>query len=164
MKYPRLTTLRQSAEDAPLPAVLTLLLAVALAFQLLLPVDAQLPDVALRPLSAPNVTPIASTQVTIPPALLARNAFAPVGVASAGGGQAAASVALLGVARSGRGGAAVLRGSDGTTLAVPLGGRIGPWRVTGIGAGSARIDDGSRSLILRIGETTQAPAGEGPGQ
>ncbi|MFB0874337.1 MULTISPECIES: hypothetical protein [unclassified Sphingobium] len=162
MKFPRLSTLRRSVEEAPLPAALTALLALTLLFQSLLPTAVDLPDVPMRAMKAPELRTAESLPASVPPALAARDIFAPGG---GGGGKATAAgsgaITLLGVARSRRGGAAVLRGADGAAVAVPLGGRVGPWRVTGIGAASARIDDGSRSLTLRVGDSTAPSAADG---
>ncbi len=145
-----------------MPAALALLLALALLFQLLTPVTVDLPDMPMRAMKAPDLRTAESLPASIPPVLAARDIFAPSG---SSGGKAGApgsgAVSLLGVARSGRGGAAVLRGTDGVAVTVPLGGRVGPWRVTGIGAASARIDDGSRSLTLRVGDTAAPAAAEG---
>lgn len=144
-----------------MPAALALLLALALLFQLLTPVTVDLPDVPMRAMNAPDLRTAESLPASIPPVLAARDIFAPGGSGGKAGAPGSGAVSLLGVARSGRGGAAVLRGADGVAVTVPLGGRIGPWRVTGIGAASARIDDGSRSLTLRVGDTAAPAAAEG---
>lgn len=140
-----------------MPAALALLLALALMFQLMLPVQVDLPDVAARPMKALDLRPAPTPPASVPPALAARNVFAPGGGGGKNATGDAGAVTLLGVARSGRTGAAVLRGPDGATMTVPLGGRIGPWRVTGIGIATARIDNGARSMILRVGETASQP-------
>ncbi len=155
MKLPSLTTLRRSAAEAPLPAALAGVLFAALVFQLALPAQVDLPDTALRPLKAPQLATISAAPVTVPAPLAQRDIFAPDG--AGGETDASGGATLLGVARSARGGAAVLS-VGGATQAVPLGGRVGNWRVTGISANAVRLDDGGRTVILRIGQSTQPAA------
>ncbi|QGP80472.1 hypothetical protein [Sphingobium sp. CAP-1] len=158
MKLPHHTTLLRSVEQEPLPAILTLLLALALLFQLMMPMQIDLPDVAARPMPAPDLRTVEITLASMPLTATARNIFSPAGGAGKAMTTESGVVTLLGVARSGRRGAAVLRGADGTAITVPLGGRLGPWRVTGIGIGSARISSSARTITLRIGDATASAA------
>ena len=152
---------RQSAEAAPLPAALVATLGLALLFQLLAPVEARLPDVMVGRPQALALRPVALAPVAVPPAIIARSIFAPNGGATAGNQTGEGAIMLLGVARARGVGVAVLRTADGGAQTLRVGGRSGAWRVTGVGASAVRLNDGTRSRTLRIGQSTgetSAPA------
>lgn len=157
MKFPRLSTLRRSAEAAPLPVALSVLLAIALLFQTLMPVDPDVPDVTIaspKPLALPRQIVAA---VDIPSGFGARAMFAPDG----GGAKSDGGVPMLiGLARSRGAGVAVLRGSDGVAHSLIVGQSIGRWRLVGVGDASVRLNDGERSLLLRVGEAASTGAAQ----
>ncbi|MBB3980445.1 hypothetical protein GGR44_000076 [Sphingobium fontiphilum] len=155
MKFPRLSTLRRSAEAAPLPAAMSVLLAIALLFQLLMPVDPDLPAVPVGAGKALTLPRQAIATVEIPSAIGARAMFAPGG----GGAKSDSGVPMLiGLARSRGAGVAVLRGSDGVAHMLTIGQSIGRWRLVGLDSASVRLNDGERSLLLRVGEAASTGA------
>jgi hypothetical protein len=137
---------------------MALVLATALAVQLLTPADAE------PPLAGPvgggraarAVVPSA-TPVMIDPAILARAMFAPA-ASGAADGQAAAPLAgytVVGAVRIGRRAYAVVRAPDQRMIKVRPGGRIGDWRLAALTADSAMLVRGDERLAVRFG--TQAP-------
>lgn len=134
-----------------------MLLASALLFQMLMPVDPDVPDVSIGPGKALALPRQTVARVDIPSGIGARDMFAPGG----GGAKSDGGVPMLiGLARSRGAGVAVLRGSDGIAHSLAVGQSIGRWRLVGVGNASVRLNDGERSLLLRVGEAASTGAAQ----
>lgn len=164
MKLPSRFALPPLDSSARLPLVLASLLALALAFQLLVPGAAEPPP------SAP-IAGARGAAAPLPPALpaggaglvLARQLFTPPARAVAAGGSAAppdplAGYAVSGTVRVGRALRAIVTTPSGRIVDVPLGGRIGAWRLAGLSATDARLVRGGERRIVPFGAGTPASA------
>lgn len=151
MRSPHLSRLRAAADAAPLPAGLTLVLLLALAAQIALPIEAELPEAELGPPRAPAARAVTLAPVAVYPQLARRNPFAPGG-ARASSAADGADLTLLGLARSGRGASAVVS-SNGRTASLTPGEAIGGWRLIAVGRNSALLAGPQGRRTLRVGES-----------
>lgn len=154
---------------ARVPALAVPLLALLAAAQLALPAaPADRPVARVARLALPPV-PQAPGLVEVPPLLLQRSLFSPAGGAPANPVAGAPPVDPLGgmrIAGSVRLGPAlraVVQHPDGTVGYLPMGGRIGQWRLVGLDAQGARLaGPGGATLALPFG-TRAAIAPPTPG-
>lgn len=161
LSAPRPLDLPPVDSSAGLPLVLAVLLCASLAFQLLVVDDVDLPPVG--PVSAGGANEI---EDPVPPptgggsAVLARSMFAP-SASQPGAGQATNSlggVMIAGSLRMGRGVFAVVMSPNNRVAKVPIGGRIGDWRLTAIRQNEALLTRGEEQIIVPFGARGTLPA------
>lgn len=160
---------RVPAPDRPplLPALAVGALALGLAAQFALPVRTPLPEIGPSRARAVARHVAVISPVTPSRLLTGRTLFAPsrrfdpaadTGATTASGTPIVdpfEAAVLTGIARDRTFAVAVIRQSTGTTLSLRSGGRIGQWRLIGVGAGSASFVSAGVVRTLRVGETAK---------
>lgn len=149
--------------SAGLPLVLAVLLCASLAFQLLLVDDVDLPPVG--PVSAREAGEIENL---VPPVaggggvVLGRAMFAPSASRPAVGDatNALGGVSIAGSLRMGRAVFAVVMSPNNRVAKVPVGGRIGDWRLTAIRQNEALLTRGDEQIIIPFGARGTLPTTE----
>lgn len=156
----------------PLPVLATAVLLAGLVAQFALPVRTPLPEVAPSSARAVPRALALAAPVAASPLLTQRTLFAPsrrfdpaaVAVNSANGAPAAADpfegATLSGIARDRSFAVAVLRLAGGTTVSVRPGGRVGQWRLIGVGAASAGFARAGVVRTLHVGEPAKVQPAE----
>jgi hypothetical protein len=138
-----------------LPLVLAALLAAALGFQLMAVDDIELPPAG--PVTGVRGRVVAASDLewaTGGAVVLARSMFAPRAMRAADPPAAAAApegVMIVGSVQVGRATFAVVQGPGNRTFTVPIGGRVGAWRL--------RAVRGTAALLVRGGEKAIVPFG-----
>lgn len=139
-------------KTAWLPLVLCALLAGAVAIQLADGGDVELPP------PGPVGRGGSSGQLASEPeragggeGILARSMFAPSVSAGAGGPNQIGDRKIVGSIRVGRVTYTVVQGPDGRTVSVPVGGRIGDWRVRGVRDNAVLLERGEENIIVPFG-------------
>lgn len=145
---------------ARLPLVLAALLAAATAMQLVLVDDVELPPSGPVGRGGMAEAPAPNPERAIGgTAILARSMFAPSGGPSAGGGGSPlGAMTIAGSIRIGRSSFAVVQGPGSRTSRVPVGGRIGDWRLKAVRANEALLQRGEEEIIVPFGGGTPPPA------
>lgn len=134
-----------------LPLLLAAMLLAALAFQLLTVDETALPPAG--PIAGDRAHISAAADVARAGGgaiVLSRAVFAPRPAAT-GSTNPLAGVAIAGSIRIGRNAYLVVEGPGSRTARVPLGGRIGDWRVRAIRAGDALMMRGKEQLAVPFG-------------
>jgi len=146
------SSLLQSAEQAPLPAALAGLLVAVVVAHLLLPIDAELPEVATPPVTRSALAAVTIAPATIDPVIMASPIFAP-SRSGAGGAAAVADgeLRLLGTA-SRRGAVVAIVAIGSETLTLRGGETAGRWRLVAVGRDRAVFEGEGGRRLLRIGE------------
>ncbi|MEJ2459617.1 MAG: hypothetical protein P8Y58_16335 [Novosphingobium sp.] len=144
---------------ARLPLVLCALRAGALTIQFVVRDEAALPlpgPVGRRAGPAPPVPePKRSDDAGV---ILARAMFAPAGGPPGSGAGQVAGRKIAGSIKVGRAVFVVVQEPDGRTVSVPVGGRIGDWRLQAVRASEALLERGGERIIVPFGAGTPLPA------
>ncbi|MBV2150032.1 hypothetical protein KRZ98_17455 [Sphingobium sp. AS12] len=145
---------------ARLPLALAALLAAAIVMQLVLVDAVELPPPG--PVGRVGVSGASASdpeRSTGGAAILARSMFAPSGGPSAGSGAGAlGGMTIAGSIRIGRSTFAVVQGPGSRTSRVPVGGRIGDWRLRAVRASEVLLERGEEKIIVPFGAGTPLPA------
>lgn len=147
--------------SAGLPLVLAVVLCASLAFQLVVVDDVDLPPVG--PVSAEGAGEIENP---VPPpsggsgAVLARSMFAPTASTRTGDQTTnpLGGVTIAGSLRMGRGVFAVVMSPNNRVAKIPVGGRVGDWRLTAIRQNEALLTRGEEQIIVPFGARATLPA------
>jgi len=150
---------RDEIDPAPLwiGVLLTMGLAVQLAWPTPAPVDHAVRRAALPTLAASTVLPLDYPQI------LARPLFAPArGLAAAQGQTASAALSdytLVGVSRVGSRGEAVFRSASGDVLSLRLGETLLGWRLAAVEAGGIVLQQGEVTRTIKVASPVAPPTG-----
>ncbi|MDF0487767.1 hypothetical protein PX554_06465 [Sphingomonas sp. H39-1-10] len=148
--------------SAGLPLILAGLLCAALAFQLTVVDDVELPPVGpVGAGGAGDVEDAVPAAAGGGPAILARSMFAPSTNQPAAPGQDAnplGGIMIAGSLRMGRAIFAVVMGPNNRVANVPVGGRIGDWRLTAIRQNEALLTRGEEQITVPFGARSSLPA------
>ncbi len=142
-----------------MPLVLCALLAGALAMQLVVRDEAALPLPGPVGRGADPDPPVPEPKRSDGAGvILARAMFAPAGGPPGGGASQVAGRKIAGSIKVGRAVFVVVQEPDGRTASVPVGGRIGDWRLRAVRASEALLERGAERIIVPFGAGTPLPA------
>ncbi|MBY0583509.1 MAG: hypothetical protein K2P68_11410 [Sphingomonas sp.] len=140
-----------------LPALLVVVLAALVAFQLTLPAEDALQVEAGR-VVMPAIAPVIMERQVADPVIMARAVFTPVAAAGTNGATVPAGplgdAAPVGVARGHGFARVILQRSDGSIVSVGLGGRYGVWRLVGIGRDAVQFANESGTIRIPLSGRT----------
>ena len=146
-------------KTASLPLVLCALLAGAVAIQLPGGGDVELPPPGPVGRGAQSALPAGEPERAEGGAIiLARSMFAPAGGPAASGAGQVGDRKIVGSVRVGRAIYAVVQGADGRAVSVPLGGRIGDWRLMAVRTNEILLTRGEEKIIVPFGAGAPLPA------
>ena len=147
-------------KTARLPLALSALLAAALVMQVVVADDTGLPPAG--PVGRSDATGRAAVdpeRATGGAAVLARSMFAPAGGPTTGDGAVApGGVTIAGSIRIGRLTFVVVQGPGDRNSSVPVGGRIGEWRLRAVRANEVQLQRGEEKIIVPFGAGIPLPA------
>lgn len=151
-------------KTARLPLALSALLAAAIVMQVVVVDDTELPPPGpVGRADASGRAAVNPERATGGAAILARSMFAPAGGPSAGGGAGPlGGMTIAGSIRIGRSTFVMVQGRGDRTSSVPVGGRIGEWRLRAVRANEALLERGEEKVTVPFGAGTPLPANAAP--
>ena len=139
-------------KTASVPLMLCGLLAAGVAIQLADSGDVELPPPGPVGRGTQSASPaLEPDRAEVPSIIVTRSMFAPTGSARSGGEGRVGDRKIVGSIRIGRTTYAVVQGPDGNAASVPLGGRIGDWRLKAVRANEVLLERGEEKIIVPFG-------------
>lgn len=148
-----------------LPASLVALLAAMLMLQLLLTSDVELPSVGPVGAGGGHLQSPEVRAVAVPPVIVTRSIFAPLGKGKAGAPPSSLGGAVVaGTVRIGGRIYAVIQTSEGRMVNMPIGGGLAGWRLVALSSEGARFVRGNEHIQVTYGAQPQPQASGDEGE